>query len=233
MKHYNIAGLCVAMDSFGRTSEQAIPYEMSASGDPDILIRSNAESLHRAHPHLSLDDCEYLSTGSSFYTQLMKYDGMMLHSSCVVLDNRAYLFAAPCGTGKSTHTGFWLEQFGDRAFILNDDKPALRLEDGVWYAYGTPWSGKYNINRNVRVPIGGIAVVERAAFNEIERYNGRDAIFFLLSQVVRPRGAEYRIVLLELLDKLLTNVPVWRLKCNMDPESALISYQAMSGCVKE
>ena len=233
MKHYSIAGLRVAMDSYGRTVEQAIPYEIEAAGEPDIVIHSYAESLQQQFPKLSMSDCEYLATGGSFYVQLMKHGGMMLHSSCVVLDGKAYLFTAPCGTGKSTHTGLWVKQFGDRAFILNDDKPALRLEDGVWYAYGTPWSGKHDISRNVRVPVGGIAVVERSETNEIEPYNGRDAIHFLLTQVVRPKAAGYRVLLLEMLDKLLTTVPVWKLKCNMDPEAALVSYQAMSGCAKE
>lgn len=233
MKHYRIAGLRVAMDSYGRTVDQAIPYEVEPVGEPDIVVHSYAESLHMQHPHLSLEDCEYLSTGSSFYTQLMNHGGMMLHSSCVVLDGRAYLFTAPCGTGKSTHTSLWLKQFGDRAFILNDDKPALRLEDGVWYAYGTPWSGKYDINRNTKAPIAGIAVVERSERNEIAPYSGSDAIYFLLTQVVRPKAANFRATLLETMDKLLKAVPLWKLKCNMDSDAALVAYQAMSGCLKE
>ena len=48
-------------------------------------------------------------------------------------------------------------------------------------------------------------------------------------QVVRPRTAEYRILVLETLDRLLSNIPVWELKCNMEPEAALLSYKAMSG----
>ena len=49
----------------------------------------------------------------------------MLHSSAVVADGKAYLFTADSGTGKSTHTQLWPRMFGDRAYILNDDKPAL------------------------------------------------------------------------------------------------------------
>ena len=233
MKHYRIAGLRVAMDSFGRTAKQAAPYEIEQIGEPDIMIHSNAAFIHEKHPNLSMDDCEYLSTGSDFYTKLLDHGGMMLHSSCVVLDDRAYLFTAPCGTGKSTHTSLWLKQFGDRAFILNDDKPALRMENGIWYAYGTPWSGKYDISRNAHVPVAGVAVIERGEINEVTPYGGREAIHFLLTQIVRPKSAEYRIILLEMLDKLLTNIPVWKLKCNMDLDAALVSYQAMSAHAKE
>ena len=51
-----------------------------------------------------------------------------------MVDDYAYVFSADSGTGKSTHTQLWLEHFGDRAYILNDDKPAIRLIDGKVYA---------------------------------------------------------------------------------------------------
>ena len=229
MKHYLIADLRVAMDSFGRTDLQASPYEIPVAGDPDIVVHASSEILHQKYPDVSLDICEYLCTGSSFYRQLLQYDGMMLHSSCVVMDEKAYLFTAPCGTGKSTHTKLWLEQFGDRAYILNDDKPALRFVDGVWYAYGTPWSGKHDINRNTHAPVAGIAVLKQHENNMIQPFSGADAIEAILMQVIRPKTAEYRILVLETLDKLLSHIPVWELKCNMEPEAALLSYETMSG----
>lgn len=233
MKHYLIAGLRVAMESFGRTVKQAAAYEVSIEGEPDIVVRSYPEQLHEKHPYLSMEDCEYLSTGSSFYTQLLNYNGMVLHSSCVVVDDRAYLFTANCGTGKSTHTKLWLKTFGDRAYILNDDKPALREIDGVWYACGTPWSGKHDISRNICVPVAGIALLERGSKNEIVPHGGLPAIQFILGQVTRPNSAAYRILVLETLDRLMQKVPVWKLKCNMEPEAALVSYGAMSGLNKE
>ena len=229
MKHYRIAGLRVAMDSFGRTAKQAAPYEIEQIGEPDIMIHSNAAFIHEKHPNLSMDDCEYLSTGSDFYTKLLDHDGMMLHSSCVVLDDRAYLFTAPCGTGKSTHTSLWLKQFGDRAFILNDDKPALRLENGIWHAYGTPWSGKFDISVNTRVPVAGIAVLERGENNRIRRISGIQAVSGVLRQAHRPREAERREKLLAILDKLITEVPIWKLECNRELEAATVAYEAMAG----
>jgi hypothetical protein len=119
--------------------------------------------------------------------------------------------------------------FESRAYILNDDKPALRLEDGVWYAYGTPWSGKNDISVNCRIPVAGIASIERAQNNSIEPFKGIDAIHAILRQSNRPKAPDYRIKLLELLDHLITHVPVWRLACNMELEAAVISYEAMSG----
>jgi len=229
MKHYFIAGLRVAMKSFGRTLVQAGAYEIPVTDEPDIVIHSDPEKLQASCPYLSLDSCEYLCTGASFYTQLLLHNGIMLHSSCVVVDGRAYLFTAPSGTGKSTHTDLWLKMFGNRAYILNDDKPALRLEDGVWFAYGTPWSGKYDISRNERVPVAGIAVLNRGSDNQIIPYTGFKAITAILDQMMRPPGEEYRVRILETLDKLLSSVPVWKLTCNMESAAAAVAYRAMSG----
>lgn len=226
---YKIAGLTVRMDTFGRTLKQAEPYLSFDQASEDIVIQADWKMLQSKQPHLSDEDCEYMATGGSFYRQLMEYDGLMLHSSAVVVDGRAYLFSAPCGTGKSTHTKLWLELFGSRACILNDDKPALRLEDGVWYAYGTPWSGKYDISINCRAVLSGIAVLERGEINRIERFGGVEAIRSVLNQMVRPPDSASRSKLLELTDKLVTQVPIWKLSCNMDPEAAQVAYEAMSG----
>lgn len=227
-RDYLIAGLRVRMNSFGRILSQAEPYLTKTSGDVDITITSDPHSLKEKQPHLSLDDCEYLCTGGSFYRQLLDFDGMMLHSSAVVMDGYAYLFSAPCGTGKSTHTNMWKEAFGSSVVMLNDDKPALRRENDRWYAYGTPWSGKTDQNINMRVPIGGICVLTRGEQNYIEPYNGASAIFSLLDQTVRPKTENIRGRLLELLDDLMTSVPIWKLRCTPTKEAALVSQAAMS-----
>lgn len=231
-QYYKIANLIVKMSTFGRILYQAYPYRCEKS-KTDITIYSNSKRLNECQPHLSEDACEYISTGASFYRQLLNFDGLMLHASAVVVDGHAYLFSAKSGTGKSTHTKLWLENFGDKAFILNDDKPALRLEDGVWYAYGTPWSGKYDISVNARVPLGGICMIHRSEENEIQRFNGPKAIFALLEQTIRPADHGLRAKLMDLLDKLMTMVPIWQMGCNMDPEAAVVSYEAMSRGRKE
>ena len=229
-KYYKICGLTVKMDSFGRTVTQAQPYICKDVENPDIVITSSWKELQKRQPHLSDEDSEYMSTGASFYRQLLKFDGMLLHASAVVVDGQAYLFSANCGTGKSTHTALWRKVLGeDRVQILNDDKPALRFEDGIWYAYGTPWSGKTAQNINLRVPLKGICMLNRSEVNHIERYSGSKAIFDVFSQTARPPEVGSREKLLELMNKLFKNVPIWRLGCNMEDDAVYTSYNAMSG----
>ena len=227
---YKIANLIVQMSTHGKTLRQAEPYRIPDSPEPDIIITSRADLLKERHPYLPEDSCEYLSTGSSFYRQLLRFDGMMLHSSAVVMDGRAYLFSAPSGTGKSTHTALWQQVFGkDNAVILNDDKPALRRENGQFFAYGTPWSGKTDLNRNMRVPLGGICMLHRGGVNRIEPYGGAAAVHAILEQTSRVRDEAFMTKLLDLIAALLDEVPVWRMECNMDPEAARMSHRVMSG----
>ena len=233
-KFYRIAGLTVSMETFGRTEKQAIPYLIDPVENPDIKIESLLYKVKSQYPELTDDYAEHLGTSVFFYKELLnKHHGFLLHSSAVVMDGKAYLFSANSGTGKSTHTSLWLKRFGDRAYILNDDKPAVRLINGIWYAFGTPWSGKNDISVNEGVPIAGICMLERGEKNEIERFGGRKAIFEIFVQTNRPRMQEYRIKLLELLDDLISNVPVWKMKCNMDLEAAERAYDAMSSANKE
>lgn len=227
-QHYQIAGLRVSMDSFGRTVDQARPYMVDAFEQVDIELESDFSDVKARNPELSDEGCEYLSSGKNFYTQLLKHDGMMVHSSALILDGYAYLFTADCGTGKSTHVCLWRRVFGDeRVRVLNDDKPALRLEDGMWYAYGTPWSGKTGQNLNLRAPLAGIAVVHRGEENSIEPYSGKEAVKAVVSQTTRVKDIALQLKQLELVDRLFKDVPIWKLKCNMDPEAAMVSYEAM------
>lgn len=227
--YYRIADLTVKMDTFGRTLTQAEPYRCQPVEQPDICVEGYWEALRETAPHLSPDECEYINTGSDFYLQLLKHRGLVLHASAVVLDERAYLFTAPSGTGKSTHTQLWLRLFGERAEILNDDKPALRKVDETWYAYGTPWSGKNDLNIPKRAPLAGICVLERGEENRIVPATGKETVSFLMSQTIRPSQKELAWNLLALMDDLMKTVPVWKLQCNTDIQAAQVSCEAMTG----
>ena len=228
-RYYNIAGLTVRMDTFGRALQQAQAYEIEPTDKIDIQIESNWQERKRLHPGWPDEICEYMATGGDFYKKLFHFDGIMFHASAVVVDGRAYLFSADPGTGKSTHTKLWLDYFGERAFILNDDKPALRLVDGCWMAYGTPWSGKHDISANIGVPVAGIAMLHRGEENVITPWQGAEVVQAMMRQVNRPREMAYRIKLLEIMDLLIRQIPVWKLNCNMEPEAVQVSYKAMSG----
>lgn len=153
---------------------------------------------------------------------------LILISSTVVVDGKAYSFSAPCRTGKSTHTSLWLKMLGDRAYIINDDKAAFRKIDDKFYVFGTPFSGKNDINVNTSVELGGICFVEQSETNLIERLSNDEALSLLISQTVRPSNPDRMILLCDFLDDLLKNIPIYKLKCNISLEAAELSYKTMS-----
>lgn len=158
----------------------------------------------------------------------------MLHASAVELDGKAYLFSGPCGMGKSTHTRLWQQAFGEKAQIFNDDKPALRREDGRWYAYGTPWCGKDGINQNRRIPLAGICFLKRGQENIIRRLDEKDVIAQVLYQTLHQFKSTERIEpLLDSLGKLVREIPVFELQNLPEEAAARLSYETMSCAAKE
>ena len=227
---YKIADIVVEMNvHLPRLTRQAKEYIYDGDRPTNVSIELSDEffeARQRENPHLDYDMIEYIFMGAEYYNTLIHYNGLMLHSSCVVYNDRAYLFSAPCGTGKSTHTQIWLKKFPG-AYILNDDKPAIRITpDGV-YAYGTPFSGKTDLNVNNGVKIGGICVIGRDTTNHIEKISSEEALFNILNQTVRPDKEDVMDKLLVTLDTVLQNVPVYRLYCNMELEAAEVSYNGM------
>ena len=159
---------------------------------------------------------------------LLPRGSLLMHGSTVGIDGGAYLFTAPCGTGKSTHTRLWRQVFGERVLMVNDDKAFLRIsEDGV-SACGSPWSGKHGLDTNVQLPLRGICVLERGSENVIVRTETVEILPLLREQLLGYTKAEDLGAAYELLDELLKLVPVWHLTCNMKPEAAMISYEAMA-----
>ncbi len=229
MPNYRIAELLVKMDTWGRSLRQAEKYLVQDSGEPDIVI-TQPNPIQIENQPLSPDDMVYMFNGLDFYKKLLRFEGMMLHSSAVMMDGKAYLFSAPSGVGKSTHTRLWGRVFGtDRAQVINDDKPALRCRDGEWYAYGTPWSGKATTSLNVRVPVAGICFLKRGEKNTIRRLSPQEAVFHVLNQTVRTKDYHLRETLLSVVDRLVSQVKVYEMQCNMEPEAAFLSHGVMSG----
>ncbi|MDD6483916.1 MAG: hypothetical protein PUF72_04995 [Clostridiales bacterium] len=229
---YRIAGLYVDMEPrYPKTIRQSKAYLTQESAESNIKIRLSDEFLlerQRENPHLTIEDCEYIWLGSEFYEVLPEFGAFLLHSSAVVYENEGFLFSAPCGTGKSTHTQIWLKRF-EGAYILNDDKPAIRLVNDEFYVYGTPFSGKTDLNVNAEVPLKGICVLNRGEKNRIERVKPEEALFAILNQTVRPVEEKRMDKLLTILDRLILKVPVYKLFCNMELEAAEVSYCGMTG----
>ena len=158
---------------------------------------------------------------------LLSRDTVMLHGSTVSVEGNAYLFTGPCGTGKSTHTRLWREVFGQRAVMVNDDMPFLKITPQAVLAYGSPWNGKHGLSANICVRLQGICFLQRGAENEIQPLTPVQAIDRLRRQIYTPTDEALQKKALALMDRLAEIVPLWQMRCNMQPEAAEVSYSAM------
>lgn len=159
---------------------------------------------------------------------LFEQDILMLHGSTVAVDGKGYLFTARCGTGKSTHTRLWCQAFGDRAVMVNDDKPFIKLTDGGIWVCGAPWSGKHGLDTNVTVPLAGICILQRGADNRIESCSTEVALPMLLHQSYCPLDAQKQPAFEALVKRLAEHVPLWQMQCNKDVDAALLAHGTMS-----
>ena len=171
------------------------------------------------------------STGLLIGKWLSPYGILRLHGSAVCLDGEVYIFTAPSGTGKSTHTALWCEAFGDRAWMLNGDKPFLRLfDDGRVTVYGSPWKGKENLGKNTSAPLNAISWLMRGDENSVELLTKPKAYPLLMTQIIRSLDKDWVSAIMKIANDLLDRIPFYYLKCNTDPEAARVSMKAMSSC---
>ena len=227
-----IADVLVEIPAVGDLTDRCQAYLCDQNAPPDMILDGSLPPKEK-WPDLSEDLRIYLATGFRFSRDLLKFGGFYLHSSAVLADGRVYLFSGPCGMGKSTHARLWLDRLPN-ARIINDDKPALRCVDGVWYAYGTPWCGKDGINSNERAPLGGICFLRRGSQNRIRRLPSLEAVKNIFSQTTYQfKSQENMLLLMDTVDRLVQNIPVFELECLPDSEAAALSYNTMSIAAKE
>ena len=197
--------------SFSVTDEE-IDYERSLNTDCSIEY---AESL-------------------AIYRKILSYilqhkNGLFLHCAAIVYNDKAFLFLAKSGVGKTTHISLWKKCFKNSVKIINGDKPIIRMIGNDFYVYGTPWRGKEKLGKNVSCKIYGCAFIERAKDNSVVKASADYFIKKIFEQIVRPKKADEAEVTLELLEKFYKNVPFYVIRCNTDKESAIIAKNAMDG----
>lgn len=95
------------------------------------------------------------------------------------------------------------------------DKPAVCLQNGVFYACGTPFSGKTDKNENRKAPIQGLCMLHRGKTNKIQKITSGEALPLILPQTLFYGDEEETNLLLSFLDRFLQSVPVYKMECTI------------------
>lgn len=232
VRRYKIADVVFDAEFiYAYTAHVCQNYLYTNDGAPEFFIKmTDADVLEESERSPGFEK-PYLES-LAFYRKLLGFlldrNAIIFHSSALAVDGKAYLFTAPSGTGKSTHARLWRELLGDKVVMINDDKPIVRLVDGKFFVYGTPWNGKHELDTNCRAQVQAICKLERGEQNSICKISPNEMLPTLLSQTLRANNQSDVDKLLPLAVALLNGVSLYKLKCNMHVSAAELSYKTMS-----
>ena len=214
-------------------TDEPADFSVCITREDIIKEKDKSDSEYAYEGKKSPDFSDTLLEETAVYRKIAEkmpdYDTFVFHGSVVAVDGQGYLFTAKSGTGKSTHTALWREYLGDKAVMINDDKPMLKITDSGVTAYGTPYNGKHRLGCNMSVPLKAICILTRGEKNSIVRIDKAEAYAMLLQQVYRPQDPLQMAKTLKLVDRLAANTELYKLACNMDIEAAEVAYNGMKG----
>lgn len=239
-KRYKIADKVIEVSSiYEDVHEYCKDYAINEQSDfsvtitpEDIALEKQKSDSEYAYEGLPLPNfSDKLLEETAVYRKIAEimpgYDTFVFHGSVIAVDGVGYLFTAKSGTGKSTHTRLWREYFGERAVMVNDDKPMLKVTGNGVFAYGTPYNGKHGLGTNISVPLKAICILTRGEENSIVRIDKSEAYPMLVQQVYRPQNSMQLMKTLDLVDTMAESVKLYKLVCNMEIEAAKIAFEGM------
>ena len=201
---------------------------------PDIVIATDRATIDRERELDKLGDFD-----DSYYETLAVYRAiaeglpvhgrLLVHGSAVAIEGRAWLFMAASGTGKSTHTRWWRTEFADeRPYMVNDDKPIIRLCDDGVRIYGTPWDGKEHLSTNTCAGLAGIGLLERSDEDFAEPADAKKAFTDLMRHTYRPVDADGTRATIDTLMRVSKRVPLFRVGVTNTANAAHVTREAMT-----
>lgn len=161
-----------------------------------------------------------------------KHGRLAIHSASLYYRERAWLFAAPSGTGKSTHTNLWNHYF--HTPILNGDLNLISCEKGTPMIHGIPWCGTSGISNTASYPLGGIVLLKQSTTNLCRDLSDDEKTLLVLQRSISPAWTE------EMLDENLriasavtNSCYITRLFCNMEREAAEYMKARIDGHLRQ
>lgn len=221
MNHFSIkiAGIVIGIDALSSgIYGQCIRYLSNES--PLLRVGLSEEELQeevsKNKKYKKVPNEIYLE-GIAIYRKIsehaISFDTLLMHGAVIAHKKNAFMFVASSGTGKTTHIKQWLLNDKD-AYVVNGDKPLIKITPTEAIACGTPWNGKEEMGVNAMIRLNAIVVLERSEENYIEEMPFRKAFPYLIEYSHRPRDASKMKKTLELLTKLEGKVRFFKFYIN-------------------
>lgn len=143
-----------------------------------------------------------------------------IHSASICYRDMAWLFSAPAGIGKSTHTAIWNRLY--QTPFLNGDLNLLGIKDGIPVVYGIPWCGTSGHYTTETKPLGGIAFLKRAPFDQAHLLTKEAAQLHTIQRLISPSWTKDMLLSnLDFAAKLAEQIPLFLLECTAEDSAAI------------
>lgn len=196
-------------------------YHITYSKDDYEQVRADNYNTNSSY-------IEFICIMQNIIRQLPK-DRLVMHGAVIEYKGKAYLFTAPSGTGKTTHISMWMKCLGDKARIINGDKPVLAVSEDEVTAFGAPWCGKEGWQINTSAPLEGICLLERGEENLIEEINPGKYIEYFVKELYIGNSENTLLDVIDIFEKISRSVLFYRMECNISEEAARCSFEKMTG----
>ena len=194
----------------------------------DNLVAVNTDWSKAALIHSSSEAQTELFLLQLFYTHAIRRQMLQFHCSIVDDHGRGILFLGPSGIGKTTQAEKWAEYRGSS--IINGDVGFVQRTPEGQIAWGTPWHGSSPYCLNASVPVKALVVLKQAPFNALRELSGFEKVSEVSGSVFYPTWLPDGIeTAAGLFDRLLTDLPVYRLDNRADREGVELLARELDG----
>lgn len=165
---------------------------------------------------------------AGFYSRMALKNTLLMHAAAVSYKEKAIVFTAPSGTGKTTQAELW--QKYRNALILNGDKVFLKQEDDCIHAWGSPWKGSSPYSENASAALKAIVVLEQDSQNSIRKLRGFELVERVIPHIFFPQWDERcENAVLNFMDRLLQSTDIYLLQCRPDEDAVKITEETIFG----
>lgn len=235
MNHFSIkiAGIVIGIDTLS-TGTYAYCLRYLSDESPKIRVSITEEEIEqeiernkKSGYYINEIYLESIAIYRKIAEALLEYNAFLIHGAAIAHNEDGFIFTAASGTGKTTHIKQWLEK-DINAYVINGDKPLIKLTENEAIVCGTPWNGKERMGTNKMVPLKAIVILERSAENHIEELHFGKAYQYLLQHVHRPADPIRMKKTLDLLAQLYGKVRVFKFYINNFREDCFkVAYEAL------
>lgn len=164
------------------------------------------------------------------FLMLARTNGLYaIHSASVLYQNKAILFSALSGTGKSTQAKHWTN--GLFATDINGDVNLIGMNGNIPTVYGIPWCGTSDIYTTESHELGHIVYIKRSTTNHVEYLDENEGLLTLSKRnITLMLTADHIHQFFSDMKQLCKKISFCELHCTQEADSQKVLQQFIDEC---